>query len=255
MPDRRRHRGPHPDDARAFGHEHEPVLRTAVADLSWLLTRGYADAAATKLVGDRFQLTARQRLAVRRCACTDAQRRGRSRTRLSPAQLRGLALGVDGFNVLITIEAALAGGVVLRGRDGCLRDMASMHGSWKRVIETPVAVAGLFALLADVGVAEVTVVLDRPVGNSGRLAAVIRMVAAGFPVPCEVCLSLHADRDLCASAAVVATADSAVIDHVSRWTDLASAVVARELPGARVLDLGRRQGRTALATRQAHPTA
>ena len=42
-----------------------------MADFSWLLTRGYAEKGALKLVGDRFSLTERQRLAVMRSACSD----------------------------------------------------------------------------------------------------------------------------------------------------------------------------------------
>ena len=51
-------------------------------------------------------------------------------------QLRGAALWLDGYNVLTTIEAALAGGVILAARDGTYRDMASMHGSYRKVAET-----------------------------------------------------------------------------------------------------------------------
>ncbi len=43
---------------------------------------------------------------------------------------------VDAFNLITTVEAALAGGVLIKGRDGCLRDMASMHGSYRKVAET-----------------------------------------------------------------------------------------------------------------------
>jgi hypothetical protein len=45
-------------------------------------------------------------------------------------------LWIDGYNVLTSIEAALSGGVILRARDGCYRDMASMHGSYRKVEET-----------------------------------------------------------------------------------------------------------------------
>ncbi|MGZ3397481.1 MAG: DUF434 domain-containing protein, partial [Isosphaeraceae bacterium] len=66
MPDARTHRGPDPRDGEAFGPSAVPALRGAVSDLSWLLGRGYAIVSAVKLVGDRWSLTERQRLAVRR---------------------------------------------------------------------------------------------------------------------------------------------------------------------------------------------
>ncbi|MDB5297887.1 MAG: hypothetical protein JWO31_3870, partial [Phycisphaerales bacterium] len=73
MPDTRSHRGPHPDDGRLFHPDRWPALRTAAAELSWLLSRGYGEVAALKVVGDRHALSARQRSAVRRAACTDDQ--------------------------------------------------------------------------------------------------------------------------------------------------------------------------------------
>ena len=66
MPDSREHRGPDPRDPAAFAPEEWPRLRQAVVDLSWLLTRGYAPVSSLKLVGDRYELTERQRTAVRR---------------------------------------------------------------------------------------------------------------------------------------------------------------------------------------------
>ena len=71
MPDRRAHRGPHPEDARLFAAEVHPALRRATGDLCWLLSRGYARESSLKLVGDRYGLLARQRIAVARCACSD----------------------------------------------------------------------------------------------------------------------------------------------------------------------------------------
>ena len=71
MPDKRSHRGPHPDDAKLFAPEKIAHLRNAVEDFSLLLTKGYADKGALKLVGDKFSLTQRQRLAVMRSACSD----------------------------------------------------------------------------------------------------------------------------------------------------------------------------------------
>src|SRR5215213_2775070 len=140
MPDVRHHRGPHPEDRSLFGPDWEGRLRTAVSDLSWLLSRDYASPSALKVVGDRYGLTARQRTAVMRCACTDEARAGRLAREVSVAALAGRRLWIDGYNVLTTVEAALAGGVVIVGRDGAWRDMASMHGTWRRVEETGPAI-------------------------------------------------------------------------------------------------------------------
>ena len=78
MPDKHAHRGPDPRDGDLFGPSYWPALREAVADLSWLLGRGYAPVSALKLVGDRWSLTERQRQAVRRAAFSDDARQRRT---------------------------------------------------------------------------------------------------------------------------------------------------------------------------------
>ena len=108
MPDTRRHRGPHPEDAELFAPAVWPALRAAVADLSWLLSRGYAENSALKLVGDRLQLTERQRIAVMRPTCSDQALQHRHQTQVPAERLAGERLDIDGFNVLTTVEAALA---------------------------------------------------------------------------------------------------------------------------------------------------
>jgi hypothetical protein len=156
MPDRRRHRGPHPEDARLFAGDRAGPLRAAVRDLSWLLSRGYAERSAVKLVGDRYRLRQRQRVAVMRSACGDSARDARRARELGADALGGRALDLDGYNVLTSVEAALAGGVLLLARDGCLRDMASMHGHYRRVEETAVAVDLIGRTLVDLGAGAVT---------------------------------------------------------------------------------------------------
>ena len=64
VPDRRTHRGPHPDDLRLFAPASGRCSAQATADLCWLLSRGYPHDRRLKLVGDRYGLVARQRIAV-----------------------------------------------------------------------------------------------------------------------------------------------------------------------------------------------
>ncbi|UOQ71563.1 DUF434 domain-containing protein [Hymenobacter cellulosilyticus] len=183
-----RHRGPHPADTRLFAPAWVPVLRSAVQDLSWLLTRGYPPAATLKLVGDRYGLTERQRWAVGRAACTDEQHTRRAATQLPAADLAGRPVAIDGFNLLITLEAALSGGVVLRGRDGALRDLSSVHGTYRAVQETDRAIRLVAAALLPLRPGPVRWLLDQPVSNSGRLAARLHELGPtlGLPWTAEV---------------------------------------------------------------------
>src|SRR5688572_17145320 len=113
MPDSRTARGPHPKDSDCFATSSLPALRCAVAELSWLLDRGYSKKAALKLVGDRHALRDRQRMAVQRCAASQEDRVARWSRTVPASELAGETLAVDGYNILLTVEAALSGGVLL----------------------------------------------------------------------------------------------------------------------------------------------
>ena len=238
MPDRRRHRGPHPQDPQLFSPEVLPRLRRAVAELSWLLSHGYASVSALALVGNRHALSQRQRTAVLRCSCSDQALVGRLERQVSPARCAGLPLLLDGYNVLTTLEAALAGGILIRGRDGCLRDMASMHGTWRAVAETSPALEMAGRAAAALGITCCRWYLDRPVSNSGRLAQRILEIGRSFRVDWQVELVPNPDPLLARAQGLVATADSAILDRCRGWLNLAPLAVALELPEARVLDLG-----------------
>jgi len=238
MSDRRRHRGPHPADQGLFAPEILPVLCQAVADLSWLFQRGYGQTAALKLVGDRFGLRERQRIAILRCACADDAAAQRSARRLDWGMLRGQTLAVDGFNCLITCEAVLSGGLVLRGRDGCLRDLASIHGSYRHVQETQTALRMLGEALAEFGPAHVHWFLDRPVSNSGRLRGLIEEMASLAGWPWQVELVDSPDKAIVRSGWIAASSDSWVLDRAPSWMCLPEIVVGRRGAGAWIVDLG-----------------
>ena len=116
------HRGPAAGDKVLFGERQLPALRAAMHDLCWLLDHGYASNSSVELVGNRYNLSSRQRIAVSRCACTAEAARHRRQSQLRPQDLRGRELWLDGYNVLTLLESALSGGVVLLGRDSCCRD-------------------------------------------------------------------------------------------------------------------------------------
>jgi len=236
VPDRRKHRGPHPEDGRLFSPEVLPRLRAAASDLAWLLSRGYAPDSSLKLVGDRYALVARQRTAVARSVCSDAAAQARAAKEVSPASVAGEALWVDGYNVLTTLEAALAGGVVLAAYDGTFRDMASMHGSFRKVAETLPALNILGRVIAPMRPGRCLWLLDRPVSNSGRLRAVMEQMAERGGWSWQVELVADPDAVLAGAPCIVATADSALLDRCRRWVNLARRAVEHWAPEAWVIE-------------------
>jgi hypothetical protein len=244
MTDRRRHRGAHPKDAQFFSQAALPALRCAVGDLSWLLSRGYPLRAALALVGDRDGLTLRQRQAIRRCACSDEQRVERRARRATPETMPGAPVWIDGFNLLTTVEAALAGGVLLLARDGALRDMASMHGSYRFVEETRPAIAAVAKILEDRQVECCRWLLDAPVSNSGRLAMLLREFATEHDLRWVVEVVHDPDKVLVTAPVdvLVASADSQIMDGARRTWQLARETVEGMGPTRWILDLASEDG-------------
>jgi hypothetical protein len=238
MPDKRTHRGPHPDDRLLFADSQVDGLRAALADYAMLLSKGYAAESSLKLVGDHFGLAARQRLALMRAACSQAQSQARTGRRLPFVRVAGNEVSIDGYNVLITIEAAMSGGVLFRGLDGCIRDLASVHGTYRHVSETMPALELIGTVLAAMSVTRATWLLDAPVSNSGKLAACMRKLAEERGWPWAVRLVTSPDSELRRTSDIVATTDSAILDACGPWVDLAGEIVVSRLPAAKVIDLG-----------------
>jgi hypothetical protein len=214
-------------------------LRQAAEDLTWLLNRGYPKTSALKMVGNRFALRERQRIAVMRSTCDDESLARRQRTICNADSLDGHSLLLDGYNVLTTVEAALAGGVLLLCRDGTLRDMASMHGTFRRVEETAPAIELAGRTLAEFAIQDCYWLLDQPVSNSGRLKQRLLKVSEHRGWPWRVKLVPDPDAVLIKSVEIIASADSVVLDGCQRWFNLARLVVERQVPQAWIIVLAK----------------
>lgn len=237
MSSKQKHRGQHSNDPRLFHPRWHPILNQAVHDLAWLLTREYAEKSALALVGDRYRLNVRQRKALLRAVCSDQARELRQQKRLDPKAVRGRDLIIDGYNLLITIESALAGGIVLICRDGCYRDIASVHGTYRRVEETLPALTMIGVHLQSLDIPHVTWLLDKPVSNSGRLKGTMCELAASYGFDWEIELVNNPDRSIVERTGLVTvSSDGWVIDHCEVWFNLHQPLLAK-ITDAQVIDL------------------
>ncbi|WP_457594005.1 DUF434 domain-containing protein [Hydrogenimonas sp.] len=235
----RKHRGLAPEDKTFFEPGRIEKLEEAVKDLSWMLRRGYSQKAAVELVGNRYQLSKRERHALIHAAW-DGKRRNPP---LPPEALRGKTLCIDGFNLLITLETALGGGILIRGADGCYRDIANVHGNYAFRAETEEAVAVAAEALKRLGVKEVLWYFDRPVSNSGRIAQLVDETAEKTGVPMRAETTDRVDAKLKACGDVVVTADAVILESGVTWFDLGGWIVENLLPPpTSLLDFSRECG-------------
>ncbi|WP_051203376.1 DUF434 domain-containing protein [Hugenholtzia roseola] len=232
MPHHQKHRGANPKDAENFAPALLPLLRQALSDLQWLLDKNYSFDASLKLVGDKFTLTTRQRKALQHCLCTQAQAKKRQEKEVGNWQQKWQnpaskppALLIDGYNLLITLECALSGAPIFVGLDGCLRDIASIHSTYRKVEETLPALQLLAEAFSALAPPSLTWILDAPISNSGRLKGLIlETFALHAPtLPCEVFLEKNADKSLIERSwqgqIPVISADSWVIEEAFAWVN------------------------------------
>ncbi|MCH2083467.1 MAG: DUF434 domain-containing protein [Saprospiraceae bacterium] len=237
MPDKRKHRGQHPQDASLFAEKQLPNLRIAVEDFSYLLTKGYAPNASLKLVGDRFRLKERQRMAVRRCGCDAMTAKTIAAKECSKEAVNRQSIELDGFNVLIIVESALSGGLILKGYDHCYKDLASIHSTYKKVLETEKAIEIIGNGLEALEITEVSWFLDRPVSNSGRLKQILLAYAEKHSLDWEVHLVFNPDKTLIERQNLVASSDSIVVRESKNWFNLTGFLIDNYIKNAQIIDL------------------
>lgn len=231
-----KHRGKHPNDDRDFTTKWFPIFAEAAKDFSFLLERGYGDKSALELVGNRYQLNKRQQRALSLVTCATDKILTRKNKALQPGDLEGKNILIDGYNLLINLEVALSGGFILVGQDGCYRDMASVHGTYKKVEETLPAIALIDKALKELKIQHAQWYFDSPVSNSGQLKSLLYDWATTHQCNWDIELVYNPDAVLVEQNGICVSCDGWILDNVSQFFDLARYVVDREVVGVEVLD-------------------
>jgi hypothetical protein len=231
MPNRQRHRGAHPEDLRLFDRAQLQRMRAPAEEIVWLLGRGHPLPSVIEFVGNHYQLEARQRLALQRALCSPEQRQRRAARAIERTDVRGRTLLIDGFNLVITVEVALSGGLILDCADGTVRDLAGLRGSYHTLDETDAALDLIGRELVALGPAGVRFFFDAPVSNSGRLRARVEEHARSWPLTVDAEVVPNPDVILARCDSAV-SADAVILDRCTSWLNLARFIVDRYVPAA-----------------------
>ena len=208
----------------------EDRMVSAAADFRYLLGRGYHRPGALTFVGNHYQLPREQREILNRGVFPTGEAGARLQKLRSVAGIRGRSLGVDGHNVLITLESAILGRRLVGADDGVIRDTAGLHASYRPSETTLEALELLLDYIVVQGVGSVVFFLDAPMSRSGELAAQVNAALAGrglmgrahaVPVP---------EMELMGFPGPVATSDSVLIDRVPEPVDLAGRIIREKMP-------------------------
>ncbi len=204
-------------------------LIPSYVDLKFLLERNYPKAGALRFVGDHYQLRQEERDALYRAAFPDDVCAERRRKRLTLSALRHKSLVMDGHNVLITLESALASKPLVLSDDGFVRDVSRVFRSFRPTARTRDAWMLVQKLLIDYPPGSVTVILDAPLSRSGELAGRIRRWMTDAPWPGEVRLEKMPEAAVLNTPGVKASADSMVLDRADEIIDLAGHIIRRRM--------------------------
>lgn len=221
------------EDTVLFGEEACRILTRCADDIKYLLERGYPFRSALTFVCNHFLLQERQRNALLRvCASEEmlAQRRAKQLNEL----VEGCTVHVDAFNAVILMETALSGSMLLKGRDGCYRDLSGLAGTYAVIEKTDPAIERIIRRLQEHKAAEAVFWVDAPVSNSGRLKSHIAEKAEELGFPVDIRMVHNADTELKKQANVI-SGDSAVIAECCSWYNLYEELIA-DIPGAWVCE-------------------
>jgi len=175
------------------------------------------------LVGDKLSLTRVERAAVERLVRWPEEV-ALAASKLTPLSLAsGRSIGVDGYNVLITVEAMLLGDPVFLCTDGFLRDLRGVFSSYRPSDVTERAMKLIVDALSGLSPAEALIAFDEPMSRSGELASLARekMAQAGLT---GTSLTHRQVDTLVSGFEVAASSDVAVIERARAVIDLPALV-------------------------------
>ena len=135
-------RGYIPKDEIQFKGESLTLLRKAANEVQFLLDQGYDIKPTTTFVGNHYMFSERQRLALARCVSSQTWIEKRMSKELLKKGTKNLPekVYIDGFNTIITLEVALSGSPIFCCRDGAIRDLAGLRGTYRIIDKTKIAI-------------------------------------------------------------------------------------------------------------------
>lgn len=215
-------RGFMPTDERDFGEQALPKLRKAAEEVYYLLNRNYPVTPVTTFVGNHYQLSERQRLALARTISAEDKIIARKKREVQ--NISGKTLSIDGFNVIIGLEIAFSDSMLFKCMDGTIRDLAGLHGTYRLIPQTVLAIQALLQSLDELKIEKAVIYLDKPVSNSGRLKQRIYQFAEKHAFELDVQIEDAVDA-LLKTKPLVASADAIILDECNEWFNLAKYVV------------------------------
>ena len=203
-------------------------------DLRYLLDQGYPRGSAVNFVSNHHRLPLRERHLIARCVFSKQEAVKHRQKIVRARTVRGKWLGIDGYNVVITLESILTSKQVVRCDDGFVRDLRAIFGKYKASSATEHAIEEVLKVVAKARPSKVAVFFDKQVSRSGELAGKVRRGLEELGLKGDSRAVGGVDFRL-RGFDVVASSDRAVIKRAKAVWDIPAELLRRKK--ANILDL------------------
>ena len=204
-------------------------LHKGAGDFRYLLNRGYPRNVSIELVGNRYQLISEERQLLHRGVFSDAASISRRKRKVPVEKIRDKDLAIDGYNVIITIEASLAGGPLVLGDDGFIRDISGLSGNFKKTPVTEEALELIFDVIKKVPPRQTLFLFDAPISRSGELAREVRNRLRREDLHGDARAVKVPESILIGFPGMIATSDTAIVDQSEKVVDLAGYIIRERI--------------------------
>jgi len=181
------------------------------------------------LVGNRYELTFDERHLLHRGIFSDVDSKSRQKKRIPVGRIRNREFAIDGYNVIITIEAGLSGRPLILGDDGFIRDISNLSGNFKKTERTEKALQSVLDILKRATPHQTLFLFDAPISNSGKLAQEVRSKLRRENLPGDAMAVKVPEKILIGFPGVIATSDTAIIDRSKEVVDLAGDIIRKRI--------------------------
>lgn len=216
-------RGYVPEDEKFFSKNSMIILKKAAQNIQYLINQGYPIKNSSVFVGNHYNLSERQRLALVRSVSSEKQLETRKQNELKNLSENSI-IYVDGFNIIITLEVAFSKSPIFYCMDGTFRDLAGLRGTYRLIDKTDLAIHEIGQALSRHRIQKVVFYLDAPVSNSGRLGVRIKELLQNFDFETEIIVINAVDYELKKHENVI-TSDAIILDNCKSWYNLSKEIL------------------------------
>lgn len=202
--------------------ENRKILNEAAQDYRYLLNRGYTKKSSLKLVGDHHRLNSAERNLLFRMVHSDDELSRRLNKKVDTDEILDKIISIDGYNLLIAVETLLRGEKLLFCDDGFVRDI---YGSLYKFKTTDITEKSLELILKTLKKFQPKLVhffFDKPISNSGKLAAYVQEQMRACGVPGDAQAVKLPDTTVIKGGDIVISSDGIIIEKSAKIFDLIS---------------------------------